>query len=213
MQKTHILIFTIFVINSSFGITKTLAPKNLKDLSFEKLPINEKTKKKILKGEVYSQCHVDSFVKTIKGKEEKQQKLKFNIIGLHKNNCKTALRVISHYENYKNLVDFIKISNYQESTKQIHLGVKHSLFPIPLAVKFQIPRIVKPGIYPYHFPKGFLPDLRGQIRVFEHEGRCLFHTDAHWQGPHTGYFDSVLGIFAQTASRIGMEKIFRVSSF
>jgi hypothetical protein len=207
----------LFVQTISFSMAATLM-ENSSPIRWEDVSLSDETKNQVIKGKVFSHCEVNSFTSDQQSSENtfppigKQQSLEFKILGLHPLNCTHALRVISQYENFKNLIDFVKESNYDEKTQQIYLGVEHSLFPIALSVSFQIPRIKEAGTYPYVFPTGFLPNLKGKIHVFEFQNRCAFYTTASWVGPHTGFLDSILSVFSSTASQIAMEKIFRVSS-
>jgi hypothetical protein len=202
-RVTKFIIFGHLMLTCYPAIAKFIAP------DLPELPISSKTLQRILnKHYIYSNCTVDSF-KDSSGKNK--QKLKFNIIGLHPNSCKRSLKILGQYEQFSQFLSFVKTSSYSEKTQEIDLGVQHGLFPIPLRVKFKLPRIKKIGRYPYHFPNGFLPDLRGHINVIDYRNSCLYWTDAHWEGADTGFPDTILGIFTQTVSRIGMEKLFRVS--
>lgn len=141
----------------------------------------------------------------------KKQTLNYQITGLHPRACTTALRRLQLYENYENLLGFVKKSQYVESEQEISLELGHTLLPFDMLLVFNIPRIKQVGIYPFGFDRGFLRGLTGEIHVQEYRGRCLFHSTANWTGPHTGISETVFSLFASTLSRIAMGSLFRAS--
>jgi len=145
-------------------------------------------------------------------KDKKTQSLDYLVSGLHPKSCKFALRKLSLYEKYNTFLPFIKSSSYDDSRKRINLLLDHSLLPFKMEMDFGIGRIDKPGNYPFYFDKGFLKGLTGSVRVREFKDRCLFVTTATWEGPYTGYPDMILEIAATTISRVGLERLFRLSS-
>ena len=178
-------------------VSAPLGPNDLK--------IRSKIKKSILKGEIYSSSQVES------SKDKKLQKLDFFIAGLHEKNCNTALSKLSQYERYSEFLGFVKKSQYHEKPKMIDLLLSHTLLPFDMILKFKIPRIKKPGVYPYTFDSGFLKGLRGEIHVSHFKKRCFFYTDAKWNGPYSGINDSVFQFFSKALSEIGMKRFFQIS--
>lgn len=160
----------------------------------------------LLKGDVISLAKVTS-------DKPKQQQMFLYAAGVHPRNCTRAMRKLSLYENYHNYIDFIKTSTYDDNTQKFFFSIEHSLLPFPMTVKFKIPRITKPGHYPFTFDEGFLKDLKGTIVVHEVGKYCLLAMKADWVGPETKMPDVVFGVFAQTVSKLGLEHLIRVSIF
>lgn len=202
MQSLNIisLLFILFATAAS-GEENILKHWNLSDSISES----------ITKGNLYADAKVDTLAKK-KGQKLADQSFDFIIAGLHPKSCQIALRKLSKYENFKDWLSFMKRSDYSAKSQMIQLKVDHFLFPVPLIISFKIPRITKAGDYPYQFPHGFLKGLKGTIYVREVKGRCLFVTDAKWLGPDTKYPDIVLSIFSETVSKLGMKRLFRISS-
>ena len=178
------------------------------DLSFEKLPYNKTIKENILSGEVFSESRVEN----TKDGLSSNQSLQFSIAGLHPKSCDYALKKLSLYEEYSTYLDFVKVSNYNESKQEIDFFIEHSLLPYRMELTFLLPRVRTVGSYPFTFQVGILKDLKGIIYVGKHKDRCLFYTTAKWKGPHTGIPGFILEIFSQTLSKISMELLFRISS-
>ena len=61
------------------------------------------------------------------------------VAGVHPRNCTRAMRKLSLYENYKNYMDFIKSSQYDEISQKFSFTIDHTLLPFPMIVKFKIP--------------------------------------------------------------------------
>lgn len=186
-----------------FFLSNTLCSQELK---FENLPYKKNIKENILEGQVFS----ESKVKTLN--LNKEQSLKFSIAGLHPKSCTYALKTLSLYEEYSHFLRFVKESHYDEQKKEINFVLSHFLLPYDMRLKFVLPRITAPGVYPFTFDVGILKDLHGKIYVVDHAGRCLFYSNAEWIGPHTGFPNIVFELFSQALSKLAMEILFRISS-
>ena len=160
----------------------------------------------LLKGHVISESKVESL-------SNKQQKLMLFTAGVHPRNCTRAMRKLSLYENYNQFMSFIKASKYDDSTQRVSFVIDHALLPYQMILRFKIPRITKEGHYPFTFEDGMLKDLKGTIGVKEVGKFCLLSLKADWQGPETQIPSMVLGTFAQTIGKIGLEHLIRVSLF
>lgn len=158
-------------------------------------------------GSFISQVEVETF----RSGPQKEQKMTLLEMGLHPQACPPILAKLKHYERYADYLDFITTSTYEESSQWLNLGIDSPLLPYPLSLRFQLPRIAQPGVYPFLFSTGIFPNLQGVIEVFTYKDRCLFSLKADWQGPHTGIPDMVIEIFSQTLLEKGMEKLFRLS--
>lgn len=140
-----------------------------------------------------------------------KQSMAFYIAGLHPKNCSHALKKLSHYENYKNLIEFVKLSTYNEEKKEVFFYIDSKLLPTAMTLSFKIPRITEPGVYDFKFDSGIFNGLNGKIIAYEYKNKCLLYTDAYWIGKHTSFPNLVVEVFAQTLSRLGMEKMIRVT--
>lgn len=146
--------------------------------------------------------------------EGKEQSFSYYIGGLHKKECRIALRKMSLYEEYSKFIDFIKKSKYEEKTQNIYLLFDHTLLPFPISVAFKIERIKKPGKYQFFFDKGFMKGLKGIISVTNSfHGLCLMEIKAEWRGADTGINDTIFEIFMNTLGKMGTSKVFRISEF
>lgn len=211
MRWRFLFLFLSFFINeSSLSQTKV----NL-SASFDK-PILEELKpfyapsegqiEDLLKGEVISVGKVNS-------PTEKEQQMMLFVSGIHPRNCTRAMRKLSLYENYHNYMDFIKTSQYDEKTQRFSFTVDHALLPFPMIVKFKIPRITKPGHYPFTFEDGFLKNLKGTVIVKDVAKFCLLGLKTDWRGPESKIPNVVFGTFVQTVGKLGLEHLIRVSIF
>lgn len=170
------------------------------------LPYKKNIKENILAGQVFSEAKVKSF------NQNREQSLHFSIAGLHPKSCSYALKTLSLYEEYQNFLGFVKESRYDESKKEINFVLSHFLLPYDMRLIFILPRISAPGTYPFSFDIGFLKNLRGNIYVIDHQGRCLFYSSADWRGPHTGINNTVFELFSRFLAQLSMEILFRISS-
>lgn len=187
-------------------------PLHASELSHTILPYNKKLKQKILNGEIFSESKVKSSkVSTSQGQSE-QQELNFSIAGLHEKSCDYVLKKLSLYEDYSKFIDFVKRSEYSDKTGEINFLLSHTLLPYDMGLIFKLPRITKPGIYPFIFERGILTNLKGNIYVINHNKRCLFYSTANWSGPDTGFPNLVFEFFSQTLAKMTMERLFRISS-
>ncbi|MBI2521187.1 MAG: hypothetical protein HYV97_12240 [Bdellovibrio sp.] len=179
--------------------------------AFQQLPFSEKIKEKIKKHLIHVESKVETFDgdgQSIKGEG---QRLKFQIAGLHKKSCPRALAILSRYENFKNHIDFVKDSRYNEVTQEIFLLLSSTLLPFDMSLSFKIPRITGPGNYTFSFEQGFLKGLIGTIHVAAEGEFCLFYTESAWAGPHSKIPSPIFEIFSSTLSRLSMEKLFKIS--
>lgn len=140
------------------------------------------------------------------------QSLDYKIYGLHPKSCSFALEKISRYEKYKEFIDFVKVSDYDEAAQTVFFEFSSILLPYDMLLSFKLPRIDKPGSYQFAFEKGFLRGLIGNVEVRDEKGRCFFHGTAKWQGPDSKIPDTVFELFSKNLGKAAMERIFRFSS-
>jgi hypothetical protein len=158
----------------------------------------------VLAGEVVSWANVDS--------QGNQQSMRTRVVGVHPRSCTNGLRRISLYENYPKHIDYIKQASYDEGAKRVRFVLDHALLPFPMELVFHIPRIRAPGSYPFTFPGGIFKGLTGSIRVESLGARCLYYMETDWAGATTKIPDTAVQVFAQTLSRVGLEKLIRMST-
>ena len=144
---------------------------------------------------------------------EKEQQMMLFVSGIHPRNCTRAMRKLSFYENYSQYMDFIKKSDYNEEKEIVTFVMDHTLLPFPMNLTFKIPRIKKPGVYPFTFDHGFLKDLKGNIAVKDVGKFCLLTLKTDWRGPETKIPNFPFSLFIQTVGKLGLEHLIRVSLF
>jgi hypothetical protein len=203
-------ILSFLIAERSFAQNKVNLPAAFsKSVSDELKPFYSASEGQIqdlLKGEVISTGKVDS-------PTPKEQQMMLFVSGIHPRNCTRAMRKLSLYENYHNYMDFIKSSKYDEKTQKFSFVVDHALLPFPMIVGFKIPRITKPGVYPFTFEDGFLKGLQGKVVVQEIGKFCLMGLKTDWRGPDSKIPDVVFATFVQTVGKLGLEHLIRVSLF
>ncbi len=194
-----IMTLALLVVKPSFGEVKPLKLK-------------EAFKSESIQKSILSEPQVSSEVTEIVFRGEKGQKMNFWAAGLHPKDCRTALRKLSRYEDYKLYLSFLEESLYFEDIKLISLYITTPIFPIKVVLRFKIPRVNKEGVYPFIYEQGFLKDLKGTIHVSEENNRCFFYVKADWEGRDSGFNNTLLELFSKTLVKLGMEKLFRISS-
>ncbi len=210
-KKLKKLSFTfILILTIPFNSFEKEIPE-LQITALSHIPLPQSLKDRALRGDVQVLSQVDSVIIN----QNKKQSLNFSIIGLHPKDCDKALRKLSRYEDYDRFLDFVKEADYKESDSQVRFLLNHILLPFPMSLEFKLPRIERPGEFPFSFDRGFLMGLQGKIVVIEEtmknsrQKRCLFYTSAAWSGPHTGIPDSVFAFFSKVLSQTSMELLFR----
>jgi hypothetical protein len=159
--------------------------------------------KKIKQGEIV----VESEVKSLDN--DQIQSLSFYILGIHPRSCVRALSKISRYEIYHQWLPFLKASEYREKQGRVHFVLDSKLLPTAMVLNFKIPRITRPGTFPFSFDQGFLKGLKGEIEVVKMGRLCVFHTTAKWRGKHSGIPSLAFELFTETLSSKAMSLIFR----
>lgn len=171
--------------------TKLSGNKNLKDTQIDEL----------WKGEMLSFVRVET--------KNEIQSLNFWVTGLHPQNCKKALRKISHYEGYPEILSFVKSSQYNDQTKLWKLKLDHVLMPFPMYLDFKMERVKDEGTYLFTFEKGFLSGLKGEVVTQEVAGKCQLTLESRWSGPKTKIPDIIFSTFVQTLAELGLKNLIR----
>ncbi|MFZ4714386.1 MAG: hypothetical protein ACOYL6_11760 [Bacteriovoracaceae bacterium] len=195
-----------------FTLNLAYAEENFKISQLKTFFVAEKAQsatvlKRVDDGEVYTK----SIVEDQGSGEKREQSLNFMITGLHPKSCHFALRKLSLFEQYKNLVDFIRDSQYDEKMGRVYFLLESKILPVKMSLSFNIPRINKAGVYDFSFDQGIFLHLKGKIHAYEYKNKCLIFSEAHWQGRHTGYPNIMVELFSETLSKISMETMFRVT--
>ena len=194
-----IMTLALLVVKPSFGDVKPLKLK-------------EAIKSESIQKSILTEPQVSSEVSEIIFRGEKGQKMDFWAAGLHPRDCRLALRKLSRYEDYKQYLSYLEESLYFEDIQLVSFYIKTPIFPIRVSLRFKIPRITKEGVYPFIYEQGFLKDLKGTIHVSQEKDRCFFYIKADWEGRHSGFSNTLLEFFSKTLVKLGMEKLFRISS-
>jgi hypothetical protein len=201
------LIFSFFFTLNLAHSEENFKISHLKAFFVGSKALNQEVVKRVDEGEVYTKSIVNDHQEN-KGKE---QSLSFFITGLHSKNCSLALKKLSLFEQYKNLVDFITESNYDENKNRVYFLLESKLLPMKMSLSFNIPRIEKPGVYPFSFDQGIFVNLKGKIHAYDYKNKCLIFSEAQWRGKHTGYPNIMVEMFSETLSKISMETMFRLT--
>lgn len=208
--RFFVFILSFFINEYSLSQSKVQLPKSFLDPVWAELkPFftpSEGQTEDLLKGDVISTSKVTS-------PTDKEQQLMLFVSGVHPRNCTRAMRKLSLYENYSNYIGFIKKSEYDEKSQKIFFSMDHALLPFPMNLTFKLPRITKEGTYPFTFDHGFLKDLKGNIIVREVGKFCFLGLKTDWRGPETKIPNMVFEMFLQTAGKMGLEHLIRVSLF
>lgn len=153
------------------------------------------------KGEVLSQVRVKT--------KQKTQSLDLWVSGFHPHSCHKALRKISYYEGYPEMLSFIKSSQYDDTSKRWKLKIDHALMPFPMYLDFTMERVRKKGTYPFTFESGFLQGLLGEVAAQEIGQRCQLTLTSKWSGPASKIPDLVFSTFVQTLAELGLRNLIR----
>lgn len=192
---------------------KKIIENNLKNI-FKDQWILTRTQEKYLKS---GKVVVESVAKN--HDLDKNQSLTFKVSGIHPNSCHKVLKTLSVYEKYHESVSFITKSTYNTRTKELFFRLESMLLPYPMVLKFKLPRINKPGSYPFIFETGIFLGLKGNINIYRYKSsidkkeRCLFYTQASWKGKSTGLPKLIIEIFSETLTKKSFQKLFRIATF
>lgn len=187
MFRVYILIFTI------------LLSTQLRASFYELL--TQSAKKRLAQEEILSQANITSL-------SSNTQKMKTSLSGLLALKCEKSLRVLGRYEAYSNYISYVKTSTYEKG--KLFFKLDHFLLPFPVTVDLKMPRIDKVGDYRVQFSTGFLKGLMAKFHIEQTEAGCYFETTSEWSGPNLPIPSPIFSLFVQTASRMAMEKLFRV---
>ncbi len=219
MRYLREIILLILISYSAFAKDKLpVTPTKQAYFTFAAVDLKKSQRKAILSGDIIASSDVTSFKGKILHEKPKKrieeidmQKFDFFIAGLHGRTCRFALKKLALYENYKQYLGFIENSSYAPKDSRVYFRISHSILPIDMVLYFILPRIKRPGIYPFMFDVGFLKDLKGEIHVSEYKKKCFFYATAKWEGPNTGFSDTLFEFFSKGMGIIAMENLFRIS--
>lgn len=140
---------------------------------------------------------------------DKNQSFKLNVAAMHKESCTKVLRKLSLYENYSEMISFIKTSTYDDKQHLLTIKADHALLPYPMLVHIIVDRATKPGIYPFTFPTGIFTGLKGKFIIKKIGNQCAFYAESDWKGKKTNIPDFVIELFSETLTKLGGEILFR----
>jgi len=158
--------------------------------------INEKILNLIKDNKPYATSDVDSYEKN----EIDYQTLKLSGAAYHQQSCVNVFKVLGNYENYYQMISFIKKSIYREKTQRVFFLLSHFLLPFDMIMDFIIPRIKKEGQYEFIFDRGFLKNLKGEINVEDlndNKYRCFISLEINWDGKESPFPDFIFQYFSK----------------
>ena len=123
LQRWIVISFLIIFYNKSYGF-----------LELSQLSANEN--KQLHKNKIIA----DSNVETISKNKSEFQALLYGA-SYHQNSCKDVFKILGEYENYQNIIGFIKLSTYDPKSKKVFFTLSHFLLPFDMYLTFKIPRI------------------------------------------------------------------------
>lgn len=163
--------------------------------------LSEAQIKDLWKGEILSKVEVKT--------KQKTQNLDLWVSGIHPQNCQKALRKISYYEGYSDILSFVKSSEYDDRNQRWKLKIDHALMPFPMYLDFKMERVKSEGIYPFTFEGGILSGLIGEVRAQEVANKCHLTLTSQWSGPSSKIPDLVFSTFVQTLVELGLKHLIR----
>lgn len=163
--------------------------------------LSETQIKDLWKGEILSKVQVKT--------KQKIQNLDLWVTGIHPLNCQKALRKISYYEGYPEILSFVKTSEYDDKTQRWKLKIDHALMPFPMFIDFKMERVKSEGTYPFTFEGGFLAGLVGEVKAQEVARKCHLTLTSQWSGPSSKIPDLVFSTFVQTLAELGLKHLIR----
>lgn len=152
-------------------------------------------------------------VKSEVSDSENYQAMIFKVAAIHRRSCNQILDKLSRYENYNQYMEFVTKSSYLERKQMVYFLLESSLLPFKMSLSFKIPRIRKPGKYPFEFKHGIFKGLTGVIEVHQLQTECLFFTYANWKGKKTSIPNIIIEMFSETLTRKSFEKLFRITKY
>jgi len=201
------LLFIFTVISPLEGYSafnSSSLPQPIKKKLRQEQNLSETQIEELWKGEVLSRVNVKT--------KQNTQSLDLWVSAFHPQNCRKALRKISHYEGYNEFLNFVKSSQYDDKTHRWQIKLDHFLMPFPMYLDFKMPRVKKEGNYPFTFEKGFLSGLIGEVEARETAGRCQLTLSSKWSGPKSKIPDMIFASFVQTLAELGLSHLIRSSN-
>ena len=151
---------------------------------------------------------VESTVKSSK----KQQSFKMRGMAYHPKACTKVIKKLSYFENYPNMIDFIKSVKYQEKHSFLTVKADHTLLPYPMIIHVIMKRPTKEGVYPFKFATGMFSGLKGSFTIKEVDNRCSVFVQSNWKGPDTKIPDLAIELFSETLTKIAVRTLIRKTS-
>lgn len=196
----------IFLIFATHQLSYATVIKDFNGVFDKKWKLSKTQKEYLEKGKVIVTSNVND-------PNKYTQTMNFKVAAIHPLNCTKVLAKLSRYENYHQHVDFIKRSVYDDKKQIVNFSLESDLLPFKMGLRFKIPRIEKPGVYPYQFNHGIFKGLKGNIEVHKYKDHCLFYTYANWIGKDTGIPNTIVELFSEGLSKKSFEILFRMARF
>lgn len=141
--------------------------------------------------------------------KDKVQKFKMQAIAFHPKKCRKVIKKLARFENYPDMIDFIKSTTYHEKNHFLTVKADHTLLPFPMIVHIVMKRPDKEGVYKFKFPTGIFKGLSGTFTIKEVANKCSVYAESFWQGQTTKIPNLVIEIFSETLTKIAVQTLIR----
>lgn len=136
--------------------------------------------------------------------EKDSQQFKMRVIHYHPKKCFRVIRTITNFSSYPQWISFVKKSSYNPKSRLLTVIADHTLLPHKMIVHVKMDKPKEPGDYQFMFPTGMFSGLKGQYHIVQTKKGCLFYGNSYWKGKSTGYNNTIIEIFSQTLTRVGL---------
>ena len=197
LQRWTVISILIILYNKSYGF-----------LELSQLSANEN--KRLHENKIVA----DSNVETISKNNKDFQSLALYGASYHQNSCEDVFKVLGEYENYQNIIGFIKISTYDPKSKKVFFTLSHFLLPFDMYLSFKIPRIRGSGRYTFIFETGFLQGLTGEILIEEaklNNFQCFISLQIDWEGTPSPFPNFMFSYFSKKLIETSIEVLWEKS--
>lgn len=145
--------------------------------------------------------------------DAKSQTFKMKAMAYHPKKCSKVLKKLAMFENYPNMIDFIKKANYSEKYELLTVHADHTLLPFPMIVHIKMKRPDKEGVYEFVFPTGLFQGLKGTFEVKEVDKKCSVFAKSYWSGKNTKIPNFAIELFSETLTKLAVQTLIRKTSF
>ncbi len=130
----------------------------------------------------------------------------------HPKKCSKVIKKLAKFENYPDMIDFIKSATYDEKFNFLKVRADHTLLPFPMIVHIIMKRPTKEGVYDFIFPTGLFDGLKGTFEIKQVDKRCAVFAKSYWSGKHTKIPNFAIELFSETLTKIAVRTLIRKTS-